>query len=172
MKAFHITTEENAENLRLNGADVSRVGSGAGVQGGRGFYLAPDKDDARYWLYKIGQAGCVVLSVAIPDTARFAQADDLALDADKLAWAEEQGWFANRYFTTQFWSEIMDIEPAELDAKLTDPSIFVEDAACWTLAGLWAAAHGYDGYYSQGNTLVVTNYSLLPAAAFGEPINL
>jgi hypothetical protein len=163
MQAFHVTSETSATALLTEGAQAAKINSNGGVQGGRGFYVAPDAESAAYWLHKLGG---VTLTVTLPDTARWYDARETSLDADKIAWAGAAGWVADGSLADRFWQEVMGIA-GDIDAALAADSL-LEQGAIWTLLGLWVQAHGYDGYVSSRDTLVVLNFDLLGAEAFSR----
>lgn len=162
MRAFHITSETSATALLTEGAQASRINSNGGIQGGRGFYVAPDAESARYWLHKLDG---VRLTVTLPESARWYDAREASLDNEKIAWAVNAGWIVDGSLAPRFWSDVMGI--VDVDAALNADSL-LEQGAIWTLFGLWVQAHGFDGYVSSHDTLVVLNFDLLGAEAFSH----
>ena len=163
MIAYHVTTRESAASLPAVGADRSRVGRNGGIQGGVGFYCAPTREDAEYWRNRIGRPDDAILVVRLPESARIAPPELCQLDDDAIAWAVEHGYVADRELTGRAWQLIAGPVGDREDWGLLD-----EEAVTWTLLGLYLADRGYDGYRSQDDSIVLTNWGLLGPEAFGR----
>jgi hypothetical protein len=171
-KFYHVTMAENAPSLLAKGADPSQIGVNS-LKAGPGFHLTPKYEWAEEWgrelFYYPSPPGpqTTILQVTLEDAARFASDREKPKRRVLERWGKAQGYLEKDGSPS---SKLLQVAHEENWPEDSDYFIDAMDVGLpCALMGVYLTAQGFDGYWvDNGNSLVVTNFSLLVPGAFAR----
>lgn len=168
---YHLTLAENVASLLKNGADPSRIGENS-LDSGPGFHLTRSYAGAEEWGRDLFPSSLwdsryqtTILHVTMEEAARFATDREKPERGVLERWGKAQGYLEKDGSPSSKLLLVAHEEnwPEDSDYFLAAIDVGVPCA----LMGLYLTAQGFDGYWvDNGNSLVITNFSLLVPGAF------